>query len=265
MHTARARAKPQMAYGADVIGVSNMALKSLWRVHAAATRIACASSSTTARLAIGGADYSEADPAVLDVGAPFIRVISKLWDEPKCRAEFARMWHAAADTVMKHGEKWSMMRGLVGMAMLSLLRADAQWTKPFEAELLGHRIDLLATPPKQIAEIFQAHARAALDCKLIARVTDGWDDDARMKARATYRHGINWALARRALKESREACERIALETFLCRGFWTEERKWLAGRLSSATCEGCFEAVATEEHCTHDCGALDAFFNLEGH
>ena len=95
MHVARTGARPQLTYGDTVVGLNNRALRILRSVHAAATRVQCAASSTIAKLATGGHDYDDIDPAVHDTAAPIIAVHSRIWDCLEYRSEFVVMWNAA--------------------------------------------------------------------------------------------------------------------------------------------------------------------------
>ena len=169
MWLVRTGPRAQGTYGSDVHGISNVALRQLRSIHCAATRLSSAASSTTAKLAIGGEKYEEADPAVKDTGSPVFRVMEKLWDQPHKRAEFVLMWQAAVDDIVEFGERWNRIKGPVGAAILTVLRAGGQWTTPFQVELMGYPINLIDTPPRQVQAIFMAQARRALDNELIQR------------------------------------------------------------------------------------------------
>ncbi len=69
------------------------------RIQGAACRIRCGGSSLTARLAIGGDDYGDVDPGVLDSALPARAVLNRLWDEPRCRAQLVPMWRNACEEV----------------------------------------------------------------------------------------------------------------------------------------------------------------------
>ena len=43
-----------------------------------------------------------------------------------------------------------------------------------------------------------------------------------------------------------------------CRGFWPEERQWLAGLSGQGTCEACFEAIGSAAHRLHECAPLQS-------
>ena len=105
MRIARAGARQRGLYGAEVTGISNVSLRGLRKVHAAATRITCAASSTTAKLAIGGDRYVEAGRALLDTGLPFFRAFATVWDNLSMRAGFVTMWWRAVHDIDEHGSE----------------------------------------------------------------------------------------------------------------------------------------------------------------
>ena len=260
MHVVRVGVRPQGTYGVEVVGINSTALRGLRKVHAAAARISCAASSTTAKLAIGGEGFSDADPAVLDVGAPFFRVIAKLWDSPADRASFVAMWHRAVQDINEHGVDWKRVRGPVWAAILTIIRADAAWMTPFVIDFMDHEVDLLTVPPMQVQIIFKAQARMTLDKALVRSATKQWLEFDRTSALKAYRYGINWDVIRDALREKQGgetgALKRNALEAVVCRGFWHEERKWTAGSIGTATCGACMSSIGDDEHKLHGCDAL---------
>ncbi len=62
-----------MGYGGSVTGLPPRALRARRRLQAAASLVKAKGSSLTARLAIGGGQYAEADPAVLEAAPPSAR------------------------------------------------------------------------------------------------------------------------------------------------------------------------------------------------
>ena len=56
---------------------------------------------------------------------------------------------------------------------------------------------------------------------------------------------------RAAVKE-----EAAALEVVVCRGFWPEHRRWIAGRIGTATCEACGDEIGDDTHRPYNCEPL---------
>ena len=262
MWLVRAGPRSQGTYGSEVHGLSNVVLRKLRTLHCAATRLSSAASSTTAKLAIGGEKHAEADPAVKDTGAPLFRTLDKLWDQPHTRAEFVVSWNAAVNDIMKYGEKWNSIRGPVGAAILTVLRANGQWPTPFQIELMGHTIHLLDTPPLQVQAIYKAQARRALDNDLVSRTVQGYEVEDQILIQHMYQYGIDWECIREVLNESGtegwagNKAARAALHTVVGRGFWPEERRWRAGIIGSSTCEACFQGCGDDDHKFLQCEAL---------
>ncbi len=258
MPIARAGPRAELMFGSEVVGLPNGTLCDLRRVCGAATRIHCGGSSLTARLAVGGDKWAEADPAVLDAGLPLFCVLCRLWDDVSSRAHFVFMWNHATQQVMKYGETWSRICGTVGAALLSVLRVDAQWLRPFVLELLDVEVNLLTTPPLQVLEIFKAHSRRCLDRELVNRITKDWGAEHRQAAQSAYRHGIAWASIRKGLAAAAksDAFAARALEAVVCGGFWPEERRHAHGLREDSWCTACRWEVGSARHRLHDCGAL---------
>ncbi len=141
--------KPAVNYEAPVSGIDNRAMRMVRRAHGATCRIRCGGASLTTRLAIGGESYKDIDPFVIDGTAPVIAVLSKLWDEPRRRAELVPMWRQACDEVAEAAEhrRWRNVRGMVGASMAHIMRIGGRWVKPYVMEVLGHNINILETPP----------------------------------------------------------------------------------------------------------------------
>ena len=143
------------------------------------------------------------------------------------------------------------------MALLAVYRADAQWTSPFVIQLMDYEIDLIEVPPRQVAIIFQAHARRNLDRKLVEKSTNDWEPNERQVTRGKYSHGIDWELIRRVLRDPATPVEeRAAIEVVTVRGFWPENRRWLAGKAGTGSCEACHEAIGDDQHRLYDCNPL---------
>ncbi len=162
---ARGGVNPEMSYGDQVIGMTNSLLRDLRRAHAAATTLKVAGSSTTAKLALGGGNYEDFDPAVVRSNPPMASLLMKLWDQPRSRADFIRSWRQA-DEEIKQAQpavRWTSIRGPVGAAMAHLMRVEASWPRPFTIRALDEDVDLLTTPPLQIMEVLRAHARRYYD------------------------------------------------------------------------------------------------------
>ncbi len=89
---ARGGAGPQLTYGGNIIGLPPKIAYRRRRVQAAAVRIRAAGSSLTAKLAIGGEQWRDADPSVLEVVPPFITILNTSWDQPRLRSEMVDAW-----------------------------------------------------------------------------------------------------------------------------------------------------------------------------
>ena len=243
-------------------GISNAVLRKLRTLHCAATRVSSAASSTTAKLALGGEKHADVDPAVRDTGAPLFKTLDKLWDQPQTRAEFVLSWNAAVNGIMEAGGKWNNIRGPVGAAVLTVLRANGQWPNPFQIELMGHTIPLLDTPPRQIQAIYYAQARRALDNELVKRTVQEYEEEERNAIQHTYRYGIDWESIRGVLNENGtegwagDKAARAALHTVVSGGFWPEVRRWHAGRTGTSSCEACFQGCGNQHHKFWPCEAL---------
>ncbi len=250
------------AYGDPVTGISNAALRDYRRIHGASSSVHCAGASLTAKLAIGGADFGEHDPAVLMCNPPMVYLLRKLWDLPGSRSDFIRSWRRAREDLqpLAPGEWWRSSRGPVMAAWMHCWRIGIVWEKPFVLVMLGHPVDLLLTPPRQVMDIMAAHARRHYDHLLIRRLglEYGWDAEA---VDDVYRHGIDWDLIRRVLRGKGDGgpllpLHRRGLELLICGGFWPEQRRWKAGIRGNATCEACGSEVGDELHRIHGCIAM---------
>ncbi len=91
------------AYGDVVTGISNAALRDYRRIHGAFTTVQCAGASLPAKLAIGGIEFGEHDPAVLMCNPPMVLLLRKLWEPPNCRGDFIRSWRRAQTS---HHQNW---------------------------------------------------------------------------------------------------------------------------------------------------------------
>ncbi len=89
---ARGGAAPQLTFGGRVIGLPPRIRHARRRIQAAATRVRAAGSSLTAKLALGGSEWQEAEPLVTEVAPPFITVINMIWDQPRTRSEIIDAW-----------------------------------------------------------------------------------------------------------------------------------------------------------------------------
>ncbi len=142
--------------------------------------------------------------------------------------------------------------------MAHLARVEAAWPRPFTIRALDEDINVLVTPPKQVMEILQTHARRYYDRTLIKRLCkeNDWDEQA---VTGRYAEGIEWETIRRMMRDSSgtvNAREKCALLNVVCGGFWPEERRWRHGLRSSPTCEACGMEVATPKHRIHGCEAM---------
>ena len=256
INVVRAGARPAVQYGSECIGLPDAALLQLRRIYSAATGISCGGSSLTAKLAVGGSNYEDIDPATVDSNPPLLALASRIWDEPSFRNGFVRAWLAAKADVEQHGVRWNWVRGPVGAAWLSLARVKAEWPGPFVVRLLDQEVSMVDTPPLQLKAILQAHARRHLDLQLISRLVQENQDEAKDAVSLLYRHGIDWALLRQVLRGKQgnlAPAERAALRVVACGGFWPEERRWLAGLMGHGTCDACRAAIGSSHHRLYSC------------
>ncbi len=139
---------PEMTYGASVVGLPPKLLRARRRVQAAASRISTSASSLTAKLAIGGTDYDEADPLVCEAAPPFMTVLDIVWDDPRSLGDVADAWRQAHDSMMgcTSNQAWRATRGPVSSAMAHLKDLDIEWSAPFTVQLLGQAVSMVATP-----------------------------------------------------------------------------------------------------------------------
>ncbi len=250
---------PEGLYGSDAIGIPPALLRDARKMHAGIARVKCRGASVTARLALGGRDFQEADPAVIFCNPPFRKVLDKIWDYPKARGELVKMWLRAREAISEAASSqwWRRVRGPVGAAMLHIRRLGGQWHKPFKIWVLDREVDVLQIPPAQVLGLLREQARISLDCRLVGQLCDarGWCKDEVMHK---YRWGIDWECIRRVLKESGtiNAAEKSALFLVACGGYWAEDRKWRAGLRGTGTCDNCCQAIGTDWHSLHGCEAL---------
>ncbi len=186
--------------------------------------------------------------------------MNKMWDHRQCRTDFVRPWYRARaqQGADQPGSTWSRIHGPVGAARLHLHRTGAAWPKPFTLQALGHDINILGTPPKQVMAVLRAQARRHEDILLLARLARrrSWNLDAIL---VEYVHGIDWWLLRRMLARKvgdRTPPERRILAVVASGGFWPEDRRYQCGYRDSSLCEACMLEVGTGVHRIHDCGAM---------
>ncbi len=249
----------QGRYGSDVVGIPPPLRRDMRRMCASVARVRCAGSSLTSKLAFGGENFDDIDPAVLYCAPPMQGVLSKVWDDVRARAVLVKMWlHARTDfTSSPAATHWKLVRGPVGAAMLHLWRAGCDWHKPFWIRALGQEIDLLKVPPLQVMSIIREQARITLDITLVKRLCTerGWDSEA---VASKYCHGIDWDELRSALRRDSGLvpAESFALHVVACGGFWAEERKHAAGLRDDARCDACRNSIGSDLHCLHECPSL---------
>ncbi len=218
--------RPAVNYEGSVSGIDDRTMLQTRRAQGATCRIRCGGASLTGRLAVGGEEFNDVDPWILDAALPVRAVLNKLWDEPRRRAELVRMWRLASDEIgnAPAGERWRHVRGMVGACMAHILRAGGQWRKPFTMNLLGFDVDILKTPPKQVEYILQKQARQKLDIDFIHRIVaeQNWDNS---NISIQYQYGIDWEMVRGMLRGScgdLSVEERHAYHVLLSGAFWTD-------------------------------------------
>ncbi len=251
----------EMRYGEQVDGINNPLLRDMRKVHAATSMIKVPGSSTTAKLALGGAEYGEFDPAVTRVNPPLAALLGMLLDRPQTRSAFVQSWRQAQEEVgqAEPTKRWSKIRGPVGAAWAHLLRIEAAWPRPFQLQLLDENINIIEMPPVQVMTIMTAHARRFYDRIMIRRlcVDNDWEGDAVMDK---YHEGVHWDVIRDLMRSSSgivDAKEKRAMMTLVCGGFWPEYRRWKHGLADSPECTACHGAPATPAHRLHQCDAME--------
>ncbi len=251
---------PGVNYEASVSGISDMALNLMRRAQGTTCRVRCGGTSLTTRLAVGAEDKGEADTGVLDCTRPVAALLRKVWDEPRHRSELVPMWRRAAEEVggARESQRWRQIRGMAGATLAHLLRIGGEWHRPFAFRRLGHEVDILSTPPKQVVAIMRRQAREHYDRAFLARAAKehGWDAGAVEKK---YPHGIDWDQVRRILRGREgnlDVGEIYVYDVLVSGGLWTEERRWLAGYSGHGTCSACHWAIGSLAHKVVGCDAL---------
>jgi ribonuclease HI len=246
-------------YGDKVYGAPPGTLCRLRRAFASAAPIRAAGASLSARLALGGPDFTDADPLTTHPNDAMVEVASTVWDKPRLRVGIVRAWRAARDCVSgrEPRDAWRAVRGPVGVAMVQLERIGVAWDSPFSLTILGHEVNITRVPPLQVAELLREQARITVDQRMLARLATehGWDMRAVL---SEYRNGIDWDAVRQVLKGQGglSPAERRVYGIVAVGGIWTEERRWKAGYAGTASCNSCFLAIGTPRHRFHDCDAL---------
>ncbi len=245
--------EPSVMFGSEAYGITDATRRDCRRIRAGVCRVRAGASSTTAKLALGGRRYSEADPGVLRANPPLIALAACWWDEPTKRAAHPPTWRLAKKEVEENesGSVWRRIRGPVGAAMAHLRRIGASWTKPFVVNFLGTDVDPSQAPPLQLRRILRAHARRYYDRVMVSKLIDNnnWATGA---VSERYSDGIDWSAIRELLQRASgnlAVAERHALVVLVSGGFWPEERRWqCGGYLPSGTCLWCFEELGTAAH-----------------
>ena len=88
--------KPGVIYGAAVVGLFGRSFPELRQSNAVATACGGAGASLTTRLALGGADFADIDPAVSDAAAPLLAIAALVWDELVFRGCVVDAWSRRA-------------------------------------------------------------------------------------------------------------------------------------------------------------------------
>ncbi len=246
---------PSVTFGAAACGLPPIALHTMRKLQGAASRISAGGASLTAKLAIGGDDFKDVDPAVLEPAPPLRQLLTILWDQPHARQAFIECWNATSLIFKRCGEPtaWQHIRGPVSAAWAHLKRVEAHWIAPFTLRMLSSDIDVLTTPPKQVYAILRAHARKHFDGMMIVRMMqDAAEEDIDLDAvLARYSEGVDWELLRAVLRNRRRdltAHEVRALEVVATGAFWPEARRWRAGMRGEGTCEACWTHTGSRRH-----------------
>ncbi len=260
---ARGGIMPSISYGASAAGLPPRAQLMRRRMQAAALRIGASGSSLTSKLAVGGPDFGDCDPSVIDPSPQLGLLLQLLWDRPRLRADFLDCWrHLAEATVgLSAAQVWRQTRGMVSAAWAHLRQIGAEWTSPFRLRLLEAEVDLLTTSPLHVMQVVREHARLALDRDLVLRimVDHRSDEDGVATTMRTYSYGIDWDAVRRSLRNRDRSLlpvECRALELVVTQALWPEERRWRAGLLGHGTCLACLRETGDQLHRIRKCDGV---------
>ncbi len=258
---------PEMSYGCQPIGIPPRLRRAMRRAQASGTKVRCGGSSLTARLALAGPKGEDLDPAVTLCNPALEVVTARVWDDKRSRSQLVKMWLRARDELKDEPMKrrWAKINGPVRAAMAQLWEMGAEWTRPFYVTLLDHEIPILEIPPLQVMAIARAHARRHLDRVMLDELcaTRGWDQTTVMNV---YKHGIAWDTLRKLTHEAGSELtrpEKAALRLVACNGYWSEERRWLAGYKGHGSCEICCWELGTLKHSWYDCDGVVAALAMQ--
>ncbi len=257
---ARGGTSPAIGYGASAVGLPPAALHRQRQLQAAASRVSASGSSLTARLALGGSGHADVDPAVLHPNPPLLMVAELLWDQPATRSEFMDAWRQWSQTRERIAPRqtWRHVNGIVSAAWAHLDRVGATWEKPFGVRLIDHIVNILEVPPARMSELLRAHARRHYDRQLIINIAneEGLDVVATL---GRYQYGINWEMIRTMISPGNKHLsggEKWAAELVCVGGYWSYEKRWLAGFLPTGSCLHCLQAIGTTAHAINECGRV---------
>ncbi len=239
---------PSVSYGMHCNGLPPAVLRDARRTRGAFAMVKCHGSSLTAKLATGGKNFSDVDPASVHPAPPLLYLLNLLFDFPRYRFNFVFAWRMATRDFVEVEGQWKAIRGPVGAAMCHLRRLGASWPAPFRIVIGSVSIDICTTPPKQVYAYLRDSARVALDLQMLGNMITAraWDRSAVLER---YKHGVDWDMMRRILaSKSVSPVGRRALQIFMAGGFWSDERRWLSGLKEDPSCALCQEAVGDDEH-----------------
>ncbi len=251
-----------IAHGSPAHGIPTSILRDMRRIQAASSTIKASGSSTTAKLAVGGHNYADVDPAVALANPPLLMLAASLWDDPTSRADHVVAWRLAKREVecAAPSRVWRLVRGPVGAALAHLQRLDAAWRKPFVVTLLEVDIDLLEVPPKVVGRVLKEHARRHYDRLLIANwaAQYQWSLPDVMRR---YSNGVDWNMLRSVLRGKKGGLaqlERHALHVLVTGATLPEEWRWKeAGMRPTGSCLSCLQDVGSAWHKSNDCGSVE--------
>ncbi len=266
---ARGGTGPSIAYGATAAGLPPRAQLTRRQIQGAATSISASGASLTAKLAVGGPLFAEADPSVLDPAPPLVMLLTLLWDVPRLRAHFIDSWRRFAVTLagLSPPRTWLAVRGIVSAAWAHIRQLGGEWVAPFTLRLLDADVNILSMPPKRVLGVLQAHARRHFDRALVSRLAHRYiPDDVIPQVLARYADGVDWDEVRWCLKGADghlEAAERHAMLLCVTSALWPEERRWRAGLLGVGSCTTCFGDTGSFLHRFRDCHGLEDYLTWQ--
>ncbi len=151
-HVVEGGLTPSIKYGMAANGIPPTVMRDMRRLRGACARVKSGGSSLTAKLALAGHKYAEADHSIVYV-APTLRfVLAMLWDFPRTRFAFVYVWRRAVREIIEADKGgWQAVAGPVGAAMCHLKQIGVKWSAPSRLQWNDIVINILDTPPSDLS------------------------------------------------------------------------------------------------------------------